>query len=342
MHLVVEEEPEVGVVAEGHDVAAALGGLDQDVPDGVGLGRGDGVAGGVVREVEEDDELAPARVLGDGLARSPSTSKPPARCRAAGSGRSSRPRLTAEDQQVVAPQLVGEQQQVALVDEHVGHGAQPVRDAAGDHRQADGHVAQRRVLLPDLLPPGLAQVGPAGGRGVRKHVVGARGRRSGTVMDAEAHGVLGLPGLADGGVEAVGLLVGLGRLGEDPLGEVELAAERGEHPHDGGRFPLDGLVEFDGQGVHAAPHVPCLAETFFESRQLLAQLGRQPVAELIVVLGQTVGFLLPASLVDGQQLLHGRLRRCPGRRGRGRPGPAGSRWGSRPLRRCLRPARRST
>ena len=73
------------------------------------------------------------------------------------------------------------------------------------------------------------------------------------MMESSPMELLGLPGLADGGVVAVGLLVGLGRLREDALGEVELAAQGGEHPHDGRRFPLDGLVEFDCQGVHVAP-----------------------------------------------------------------------------------------
>ncbi len=38
-HVVVEEQPEIGVVAQGDDVASALGGLHQDVADGVGFGR---------------------------------------------------------------------------------------------------------------------------------------------------------------------------------------------------------------------------------------------------------------------------------------------------------------
>ncbi len=144
--LVVEEEAEVGVVADGHDVASTFGRRDQDVPDGVGLGGGDGIPGRVVREVEEHDELAPARVLGDRPAEALHVET---LCQVEqGIAASLRAPLHCEDQEVVAPELVRQKKEVSFVDEHVGDRAEPVSDPAGDDRQADGDVAQRRVLLP--------------------------------------------------------------------------------------------------------------------------------------------------------------------------------------------------
>ncbi len=55
----------------------------------------------------------------------------------------------------------------------------------------------------------------------------------------------------DGGVVAGGLLLGLRRLRQDPLGKVQLLAEVGKDPHHGGRVLLDDLVELGGQRVHA-------------------------------------------------------------------------------------------
>ncbi len=86
----------------------------------------------------------------------------------------------------------------------------------------------------------------------------------------ESHRALGLAGLTDGGVVPVRLLVRFCRLRQDPLGEVELTAERGEHPHDGRRLLLDRTVEFSCQGVHVVP----LAKTFFESGELRAKFWR--------------------------------------------------------------------
>ncbi len=52
-----------------------------------------------------------------------------------------------EDQVVVLPELVGQQHHVALVDEQVGHDAQGVGHAAGNHRQRELLAGQAGVLL---------------------------------------------------------------------------------------------------------------------------------------------------------------------------------------------------
>ena len=104
--------------------------------DRLPLGLGRHVAGRVVREVEQHDQLvAPLRV-----ARRARRAKPCAVEALAGEEREgldlrAEPHLVREP--VVAPELVGQQHDVARVDEQVAGEREAVRDRAGHDRQAE-------------------------------------------------------------------------------------------------------------------------------------------------------------------------------------------------------------
>ena len=140
---------------------------------------------------------------------------------------------------------------VTFVDEEVGDQGEGVGDAVGDDGEAEGLGGEGRVFPEDCVAPFLAKVGLAGGGGVGEKLVG--GEPLEVLHDGgKVHGVAGGGGDADGGVEAIGLGVGLGALGEDALGEVEPPAEGGKHLVDRTRVPLDDPVQFGCKRMHGA------------------------------------------------------------------------------------------
>ena len=108
---------------------------------------------------------------------------------------------------------------------------------------------QARVLPQHLLAPQGAQFGLAGRRRVGIDVLGVEGRE--LVLDAlQEHRPALFRGDADGGVELMGLLLGFGGLGQDPLGEEEVLPEVRKHLQDMGVVLGKLFVQFCGQWVH--------------------------------------------------------------------------------------------
>ena len=172
----VVEQAEVGVVEDRHQLRAALGLGDQGPCDRLALGLGRHVAGGVVREVEQHRELvAAARVPLERLGEAGAGEALP---RVEREGRDLGALAHGVGERVVVPQLVGEQDQIARVDEQVAHQREPVGDRRGHDRQRERLAAQRRILEQHLLAPALAQRGLAGRRGVVEGLAG-RARRAG-------------------------------------------------------------------------------------------------------------------------------------------------------------------
>jgi hypothetical protein len=187
-------------------VPSRLGRLDERVADPLDLGEPRHVAGRVVGEVEQDDLLGGPREQGRAQARHVEAVPVVG---GVGLDHAAQAHLVGEP--VVAPHLVGQQDAVARADEQVADQRQAVRDRAGHDRQAERPALHGRVLPLQLLAPGRAQRRLARGGGVGQGV----GRVDvAQVPDdrGERHGALLLGRLPDRGVEAVGLLPGLGRL----------------------------------------------------------------------------------------------------------------------------------
>ena len=113
--------------------------------------------------------------------------------------------------------------------------------------QGKGLAGQGRVLGQHFLLPGLAQRRGAGGGRVGEDLVG-REPLEALADGGQVHGLAPVGGDADRGVQAVGLLSGLGGLGHDALGEVDPASEIRKQPRHHGAF--EGPVQLHGQFIH--------------------------------------------------------------------------------------------
>ena len=241
---VVEEEPEVRVVADHDELLARVRGGEDGLAHGVDFGRARHVAGRVVREVQHQDLLRGSREQRLAHGRHVEVLAVVGR---EGLDHAAEARL--EVQRVVVPEHVRNQHAVAGIDEQIADERQAVRDRVRDDRQAESALAQRRILGQQLLLPGLAQIGPSRCRRVaqrvrRRDVLHVREHRR------QRHRAVALGRLADRRVEAVGFLFRLGRLGEDALREVELAAALGQQLVRDAALGADLLIEFVSEGVH--------------------------------------------------------------------------------------------
>ena len=119
-----------------------------------------------------------------------------------------------------------------------------MRDAAGDHREADDLRPQRRVLLDEQVFPLRPQVWASRRGSIGQGFVGAH---AGEVFHhrIQVHRLAVLLGDSDCGVVASGLLFGLGRLGENSLGEEQFSAQFREHREHVGVISTDSLIEFN-------------------------------------------------------------------------------------------------
>ena len=204
------------------------------------------VAGRVVGEVEAQDRLRLALATGQGRAETLDVDAP-----AGGEEREGLhpgPVPDPEEEVVVLPVLVGQEDRVAGVDEEVRHQRQGVGDPGGDDGGREALALQGGVLGQEGLPPGLAELGAAGGRGVGQGV--GRGEpRELLHHRREEHRLARLLGDADGHVEPLALLLGLGGLGEDALREEDPLPEVGQHRQDGGALLRDGRVQLGGERI---------------------------------------------------------------------------------------------
>ena len=166
----VVEEPEVGVVRNNHELGAALRLRDQRARNRVALRRRRHVAGRVVGEVQHHQQLLAALgVLRERLGEARGVE-------AAACVERERHDFCAEanfvGEPVVAPQLIGQQDQIAGRDEQVAHQREAVGERARNNRQAHGLAALRGVLRELLLTPALAQRGLARSRRVVVRLLG--------------------------------------------------------------------------------------------------------------------------------------------------------------------------
>ena len=226
-HAFFVHKAEVGVVEQGHDLVARGGAVGEDLCDFDRFLLGGGVAGRVVREVQEHDLLV-ALAFGEGLLEGfgiePAVLEGVERADLGAAA-------VFEHEFVVVPVQVGDDDLVARVQEEVARAADGVREGAGHDRVAEFLACERRVLAQDLFLPGLAEVGVAEARGVQE-------RRLGQVQALEhavehQRGSVVFEGGTDGRVDFGAL--GFGALAEDALAREE-----------------DGLAPFGKHGENAA------------------------------------------------------------------------------------------
>ena len=234
-HAFFVDESEVGVVEQGHDLVARGGAFSEDLGDFDRFLFGSGVAGRVVREVQEHDLLV-ALAFGEGFLEGCGIESAVLEgverldlCAAA----------VLEHEFVVVPVEVGDDDFVARIEEHVASAADGVGEGAGHDRVAEFLACERRVLADNLFLPGLAEVGIAETRGVQE-------RRLGEVQALEhavehQRGSVVFEGGTDGRVDFGALR--FGALAEDALArEEDCLAPFGEHGENvaavGGEFRI--------------------------------------------------------------------------------------------------------
>ena len=214
------------------------------------------------------------------------------------------PQPHAVEQLVVLPELVGQEDHFAAIEEQVADEAQGMGHAAGDDRQREALAGQAGILAEQFLAPFLPQIGAARGGGVGQ---GLGGREVVEILHhrGQEHGLALLPRDADRGVVALGLVLGLGALGQDALGEEEPLAQFGEHAVDVRVLALDRFVEFLGQGADLRAGLQerdrrpqPLPQTF----QLVPQGPRETRAELLEEAGHVLGLGIPIAAVHGEEL----------------------------------------
>ena len=232
------EEAEVGVVDQHDELRARLRLAQQRGDDRLGLGRRRHVARRIVREVQQHHELLAARAR-EGLREAARIEAAPGIER---EGREAGAELHLVEKPVVLPELVGQQQRVAGIDEQLAREGEAVRDRLRDDRKTEALAAQGRILGEQLLAPALAQ---AGAPGRRRVVDGVAGVEIGEVAHqrGQPHRRALLGRDADRGVHALRPGLGLGPLREDAFREVEAAPERREHREDLGRGRLELAVQ---------------------------------------------------------------------------------------------------
>ncbi len=212
-HAFFIDESEVGIVEQGHDLVACGGTVGEDLRDFDGFLFGSGVAGRVVREVQEHDLLL-ALAFGEGCLEGFGIEPAVLECverldlRAA---------AVHEHEFVVVPVQVGDDDFVAGVEEHVARAADGVGEGAGHDRVAELLACEARVLADNLFLPGLAEVGVAETRGVQERLLGEVQALEYAVEHERAPVVF--EGGADGRVDFGPL--GFGALAQDALAREE-------------------------------------------------------------------------------------------------------------------------
>ena len=167
-HAIFVDESEVGVIEQGHDFVAGGGAFGEDLRDFDGFLLGSGVAGRVVREVQEHDLLLAlgfGESLLEGFGIETAVLEGVERL-------DLRTAAVFEHEFVVVPVEVGDDDFVTGIQEEVASAADGVGEGAGHDRIAEFLGGKRRVLANNLFFPGLAEVGVAKTRGVQERCLG--------------------------------------------------------------------------------------------------------------------------------------------------------------------------
>ena len=226
-HAFFVDESEVGVVEQGHDLVARGGAFSEDLGDFDRFLFGGGVAGRVVREVQEHDLLV-ALAFGEGGLEGFGIET------AVLEGVESLDFGAAavhEHEFVVVPVQVGDDDLVTGVQEQVARAADGMGEGAGYDRVAKFLACKRRVLADNLVFPGLAEVGVAEARGIEEGLLGQVQALEHAVEHERAAIVF------EGGTDS---RVDFGTLGFGALAQNALAREE------------DGLAPFGEHGENVA------------------------------------------------------------------------------------------
>ncbi len=115
--------------------------------------------------------------------------------------------------------MLRQNNRIARIDKEITHEPQPMRQGAGDDRHPEDLVLHRRILFELLGAPKLTKLRPARGRRVGIDL--ARIHREELVEILKMHRNPALCGNPDGGVEPIGLRLGLRSLADNPLGKIQ-------------------------------------------------------------------------------------------------------------------------
>ena len=239
-HAFFVHEAEVGVVEQGHDLVARGGAVGEDLRDFGRFFFGGGVAGRVVREVQEHDLLVALAFGEGGLEGFGIESAVLEGVERADLGAAA----VHEHEFVVVPVQVGDDDFVTGVEEQVARAADGVGEGAGHDRVAEFLAGEARVLAQNLVLPGLAEVGVTEARGVEEGLLGQVQALEHAVQHERRSVVF--EGGADGRVD-FGTL-GFGALAQNALArEEDCLAPFGEHGENvaavGGEFRVGLFCE---------------------------------------------------------------------------------------------------
>ena len=212
-HAIFVDESEVGVIEQGHDLVAGDGAFGEDLRDFDRFLFGGGVAGRVVREVQEHDflvALAFGESLLEGFGIETAVLEGVERL-------DLRTAAVFEHELVVVPVEVGDDDFVTGVQEEVARAADGVGEGRGHDRVAEFLGREGRVLADNLVFPGLAEVGVTEARGIQERCLG----KVQALEHAVKHqrGSVVFEGGADGRVDFGAL--GFGALAQDALAREE-------------------------------------------------------------------------------------------------------------------------
>ena len=167
-HAFFVHQSEVGIVEEGHHFVALGGTFGEDLGDFNRFRFGSGVAGRVVREVQEHDLLVALTVIQSGLQGFGIETAVLEGVEGLDLGAAG----VFEHELVVVPVQVRDNHFVTGIEEQVAGAADGVGEGAGHDRRAEVLVCKRRVLDDDLLLPFLAEVRVTEARGVQEGLLG--------------------------------------------------------------------------------------------------------------------------------------------------------------------------
>ena len=216
-HAFFVHESEVSIIEEGHHLVTLGGAFRENLGDFDSFLFGSGIAGRVVREVQENDLLVALASFESGLEGFGVEAAVLEGLGATG---------VFEHEFVVVPVQVRDNHFVTGVEEQVAGAADGVGEGAGHDRRAEVLVCKRRVLDNDLLLPFLAEVRVTEARGVEEGLLGQiQGLEN--AIQHERRAVVFESG-SDGGVDFGAL--GFGALAQDSLaGEENRLALFREH-----------------------------------------------------------------------------------------------------------------
>ena len=251
LEAVLVEEPEIGIVGYGNNVAAGFGNFLDRFHQGITLGNCRSIAARVVGKVEQDNGFP---LLFGAVFKSRLES---VYIVAAGNGEGrmfldDRAAASTEGQVIVAPEHVGKDQVITLVNEQVGDDGKAMGQRIGNDWITEVLAVLAGVFPQHFFTPECAQLRFSGRRGIWIDILWIK--RGQLVLNAlQEHRAAVLGGDADGGVVFVSLVLGFGRLGQDTLWKEEVLSKVGQHFQDIRTMLGKLIVQFLCQWVHRFP-----------------------------------------------------------------------------------------